>query len=122
MFRFVLRCCSIAAISQTCFAQEISVAPLTDDQKAAIQTIEQSEVLSTVSFLASDEMAGRDTPSTELDIAAAYVSARFKGAGLEGLGPDGSYYQTTELTQYLQPKTEAIITRDGMPLECRSVL
>ena len=122
MFRFVLRCCSIAAISQTCFAQEISVAPLTDDQKAAIQTIEQSEVLSTVSFLASDEMAGRDTPSTELDIAAAYVSARFKGAGLEGLGPDGSYYQTTELTQYLQPKTEAIITRDGMPLECRGVL
>lgn len=122
MFRFVLRCCTIAAISQTCFAQEISVAPLTDDQKTAIQTIEQSEVLSTVSFLASDEMAGRNTPSTELDIAAAYVSARFKGAGLDGLGPEGSYYQTTELTQYLQPKTEAIITRDGMPLECRGVL
>ncbi len=122
MFRSVLRCCTIAAISQTCFAQEISVAPLTDDQKAAIQTIEQSEVLSTVSFLASDEMAGRNTPSTELDIAAAYVSARFKGAGLEGLGPEGNYYQTTELTQYLQPKTEAVVTRDGMPLECRGVL
>jgi hypothetical protein len=122
MFRFVLRCCTIAAISQTCFAQEISVAPLTDDQKAAIQTIEQSEVLSTVSFLASDEMAGRDTPSPELDIAAAYVAARFKGAGLDGLGPDGSYYQTTELTQYLQPRTEATITRDGMPVECRGVL
>ena len=73
MFRFVLRCLTIAAISQTCLAQEISVAPLTDDQEAAIQTIEQSEVLSTVSFLASDEMAGRVTPSTELDIAAAYV-------------------------------------------------
>ena len=122
MFRSVLRCFTIAAISQTCVAQEISVAPLTDDQKAVIQTIEQSEVLSTVSFLASDEMAGRDTPSTELDIAAAYVAARFKGAALEGLGPDGSYYQTTELTQYLQPKTEAIIKRDGMPVECRGVL
>jgi hypothetical protein len=122
MFRFVLRCLTIAAIFQTCLAQEISVAPLTDDQKAAIQTIEQSEVLSTVSFLASDEMAGRDTPSTELDIAAAYVSARFKGAELEGLGPDGSYYQSTELTQYLQPRTEATITRDGMPVECRGVL
>ena len=122
MFRIVLRCFAIATISQTCLAQEISVTPLTDDQKAAIQTIEQSEVLSTVSFLASDEMAGRDTPSPELDIAAAYVSARFKGAGLEGLGPDGSYYQTTELTQYLQPRTEAIITRDGMPVECRGVL
>lgn len=122
MFRFVLRCFTIATISQTCLAQEISVTPLTDEQKAAIQTIEQSEVLSTVSFLASDEMAGRDTPSPELDIAAAYVAARFKGAGLEGLGPDGSYYQTTELTQYLQPRTEATITRDGMPVECRGVL
>lgn len=122
MFRSVLRCSAIAAIAQTCFAQGISVAPLTDDQRAAIQTIERSEVLSTVSFLASDEMAGRDTPSTELDIAAAYVSARFKGAGLEGLGLDGSYYQTTELTQYLQPKAEAIITQNGMPLECRGVL
>lgn len=122
MFRLFQRCFTIAAISQTCFAQEISVAPLTDDQIAAIQTIEQSEVLSSVSFLASDEMAGRNTPSTELDIAAAYVSARFKGAGLEGLGSDGSYYQTTELTQYLQPKAEAIITQDGMAVECRGVL
>ncbi|MFO0978706.1 MAG: M28 family peptidase [Planctomycetaceae bacterium] len=90
-------------------AQETSVPELTPDEQKAMAVIQQGMVTSTISFLSSDEMAGRDTPSKELNIAAAYVAARFRGAGLEGLGPEGSFYQTNELQQYGAPASNATV-------------
>jgi hypothetical protein len=46
-----------------------------------------------VKYLASDELEGRDTPSRGLDLAAEYIAAQFKKAGLEPGGDDG-YFQT----------------------------
>jgi hypothetical protein len=46
-----------------------------------------------VSFLASDLLEGRGTPSPGLEIAAEYIAAQFRRAGLEPAGDDG-YYQT----------------------------
>src|ERR1039458_3203669 len=46
-----------------------------------------------VSFLACDELQGRGTPSPGLDIAAEYIAAQFRRAGLEPAGDDG-YFQT----------------------------
>jgi hypothetical protein len=45
-----------------------------------------------VSFLASDALQGRGTPSPGLDIAAEYIAAQFRRAGLEPVGDDG-YFQ-----------------------------
>jgi len=47
-----------------------------------------------LSFLASDLLEGRDTPSRGLDIAAEYIAAGFRRAGLEAAGDAGSYFQT----------------------------
>lgn len=77
---------------------------LSPDEVAASKTITEGKLLSTVSFLASDEMAGRDTPSPELNIAAAYVAARMRGAGLEGAGEDGSFYQETTVDTVRAPQ------------------
>ncbi len=46
-----------------------------------------------VSFLASDALEGRGTPSRGLDVAAEYIAAQFRRAGLEPAGDDG-YFQT----------------------------
>jgi hypothetical protein len=46
-----------------------------------------------VSFLASDLLEGRGTPSRGLDLAAEYIAAQFRRAGLEPVGDDG-YFQT----------------------------
>jgi hypothetical protein len=48
-----------------------------------------------VSFLASDALQGRGTPSPGLDIAAEFVAAEFRRAGLEAAGDDG-YFQTAK--------------------------
>jgi hypothetical protein len=59
-----------------------------------------------VSFLASDALEGRDTPSKGLDIAAEYVAAQFRRAGLEPGGDDG-YFQTAEFAS-VTPNMEGL--------------
>src|SRR5688572_20182772 len=46
-----------------------------------------------LSFLASDVLEGRVTPSLGGDVAAEYIAARFRAAGLVPLGDDG-YFQS----------------------------
>jgi hypothetical protein len=70
-----------------------SAALLTPARKAALATIEPGGLRGHVSFLASDALEGRDTPSRGLDIAAEYIAAQFRAAGLEPAGDDG-YFQT----------------------------
>jgi hypothetical protein len=48
-----------------------------------------------VSFLASDALQGRGTPSPGLEIAAEFIAAQFRRAGLEPAGDDG-YFQTAK--------------------------
>lgn len=50
-------------------------------------------MLQMVELLASDKMQGRGLGSPQLDEAAEYIAARFKQAGLQAGGAEGSYYQ-----------------------------
>jgi hypothetical protein len=55
-------------------------------------------LMADVSFLASDALEGRGTPSRGLDLAAEYIAAQFRRAGLEPAGDDG-YFQTAPFEQ-----------------------
>ena len=59
-----------------------------------------------VSFLASDALEGRGTPSKGLDIAAEYIAAEFRRAGLEPAGDDG-YFQTASF-ESVTPNAEGL--------------
>jgi hypothetical protein len=59
-----------------------------------------------VSFLASDALEGRGTPSKGLDIAAEYIAAEFRRAGLEPAGDDG-YFQTAPYAS-VTPNSEGL--------------
>lgn len=63
--------------------------------RAALERISADSLRGHLSFIASDLLEGRNTPSRGLDIAAEYIAAMFRRAGLEPAGGDG-YFQATE--------------------------
>ncbi len=63
-----------------------------------LDSIQAQDLKEYVTFLASDEMKGRQTPSPELDKAAAYIAGEFKKDGVLP-GNEGSYYQIVEWTR-----------------------
>ena len=58
-----------------------------------LDTISANSLRGHLSFIASDLLEGRDSPSRGLDLAAEYIAAQFRRAGLEPVGGDG-YFQT----------------------------
>ena len=65
---------------------------------SALDSITAAGLRANLSFLSSDAMRGRYTPSPELDIAAEFIASRFRAAGLEA-PVNGSYFQKADLTE-----------------------
>ena len=82
------------AISQT--AAPVSI---TADEQAVIDRISEDSLRGNLSFIASDLLEGRATPSRGLDLAAEYIAAQFRRAGIEPAGDDG-YFQTAKWKLY----------------------
>jgi hypothetical protein len=66
---------------------------LPSDLHAVLARISPDSMRGHVSFLASDLLEGRGTPSRGLDLAGEYIAAQFRRAGLEPAG-DNAYFQT----------------------------
>ena len=73
-----------------------SVDPATSASAAA--SIDADEIFERVSFLSSDELGGRDTPSPGLERAAAYLVSQYEGMGAEPAGESGTFYQRYPFT------------------------
>ena len=69
---------------------------LTPEMRIVAGHITANSLRGDVSFLASDLLEGRDTPSRGLDIAGEYIASQFRRLGLEPAGDDG-YSQTVVL-------------------------
>src|SRR5580692_4646329 len=79
-------------------------ADLTPQMQTALDHISAQSLRGHLSFIASDLLEGRATPSKGLDLAAEYIAAQFRRAGLEPVGDDG-YFQTATLIER-QPNWE----------------
>src|SRR5205807_6663327 len=82
----------------TAVAQKVAVreapaqkATFPAEWRAALERISADSMRGHLSFLSSDLLEGRNTPSRGLDIAAEYIAAQFRGAGLEPAGDDGYF-------------------------------
>jgi Peptidase family M28 len=66
----------------------------------ALDHISADSLRGHLSFIASDLLEGRNTPSRGLEIAAEYIAAQFRRAGLEPAGDakGESYFQTSQWT------------------------
>jgi hypothetical protein len=88
----IVVCLTCLCFSQVTAPTKSGIAP---ELQAAIDHIRPSSLRGDLSFLASDLLEGRDTPSRGLDIAAEYIAAQFRRAGLEP-GGDG-YFQSARM-------------------------
>jgi Zn-dependent M28 family amino/carboxypeptidase len=71
----------------------------------ALNWISADSLRGNLSFLSSDMLAGRWTPSAGLDIAAEFIASRFRATGLEaGAGQD--YFQVADLTELAKKSSE----------------
>jgi Peptidase family M28 len=75
--------------------------PLTPEQQKVAEHISADSMRTDLSYIASDRLEGRDTPSHGLDLAAQYIAEQFRRAGLEpagragpALSGDDGYFQT----------------------------
>lgn len=70
-----------------------------------------------LSFIASDLLEGRATPSRGLDVASEYIAAQFRRAGLEPIGDDGYFQTATLLVREQNPRGfEMTVTGGGKTL------
>ncbi len=72
---------------------------ISPEVKSALDRISKDSLRGHLSFIASDLLEGRGTPSRGLDIAAEYIAAQFRRAGLEPVGDvneagEKTYFQT----------------------------
>src|SRR5689334_16154853 len=96
----LVRSLLVVVISAACLgAERAPVFRITPAARAMLDHISADSLRGHLSFIASDALEGRGTPSRGLDIAAEYIAAQFRRAGLEPVGDDG-YFQTTTM----QPK------------------
>lgn len=77
---------------------------ITPEVQAALDRVSADSLKGHVSFLASDLLEGRATPSAGLEIAAEYIAAQFRRAGLEPGGDDG-YFETAKFVS-VKPNLE----------------
>lgn len=73
--------------------------------REALDRITASSLSGDLSFIASDLLEGRGTPSTGQEIAAYYIASQFRGAGLIPVGDDG-YFQTANWQMMGRGRTE----------------
>jgi hypothetical protein len=86
----------------TFLSASITVFPQSKIIESIKEKVTRTSAEAHLSFLAADEMRGRDTGSPEIAIAANYIEAQFKMAGLKKSGD--SYFQQVGLQKIPPPK------------------
>src|SRR5262249_29912455 len=92
--RGLLRVLALCLLAASSAGSSAIVQSLRDPEvSAALDRISADSLRGHLEFIASDLLEGRNTPSRGLDVAAQYIAAEFRRAGLEPVGDDG-YFQT----------------------------
>ena len=81
-----------------------------------VETISVAQLRDYLSFIASDEMEGRDTPSRGLDTTARFLATNLARWGFKPAGDDGTFLQKIALSRDLIDKSGTHAEFNGEPL------
>jgi len=96
-------------------------APVPPEAAPVLERISAAAMRGNLSFLASDALEGRGTPSRGLDIAAEFIASQFRAAGLEPLGDDG-YFQTADWNLIDPKRAKNPPATPAAPVKVRNVV
>jgi len=91
-------------------------APASVASQRGADTITAAQMKDYLSFIASDLMEGRDTPSRGLDITAQFLATNLSHWGFKAAGDDGSYFQKIALSKDVIDKAETRVQFNGLQL------
>src|SRR4051812_12263496 len=114
---FLILCSAVILIGQTRAPVPETAkksAPVTKPTlSSALNLITADGLRGNLSFLSSDALAGRFTPSPGLDVAAEFIASQFRAAGLEP-GGDQDYFQMANMVDRQMPQPVSGMTlREG---------
>ncbi|CDM67141.1 M20/M25/M40 family metallo-hydrolase [Pyrinomonas methylaliphatogenes] len=79
----------------------------------AAEQITAAQLRDYLTFIASDEMEGRDTPSRGLDTTAKFLALQLARAGAKPAGDDGTYFQRIKLRRVKVDPEKTRVELDG---------
>lgn len=91
-------------------------APVSLVSQRGADTITAAQLKDYLSFIASDVMEGRDTPSRGLDTTAQFLATCLSRWGFKPAGDDGSYFQKIVLSREVIDKAETQVQLNGQTL------
>lgn len=80
----------------------------------AEKAVTQENLRDYLTFIASDALQGRDTPSPGLDAASEFIAFHLKRWGLKPAGDDGTYFQKIAMTRRGYDATKTTADMDGI--------
>jgi hypothetical protein len=110
---------ALLCASVLCFGEPPTSGQLPEAVSQALERISADSMRGHLSFLASDLLEGRNTPSRGLSIAAEYIAAQFRRAGLDPVPGTQSHFQTARwiLRKVGQSAAKAEILAGGRTVE-----
>src|SRR6185369_3432034 len=78
-----------------------------------VNTITAAQLKNYLSFIASDEMEGRDTPSRGLDTTAKFIAMNLERWGFKPAGDDGTFFQKIALRREVLDMSRTTAEIDG---------
>ena len=106
----------LSILANTRAIAETPVPKITPSIRAMLDHVSSNSLRGHLSFIASDALEGRGTPSKGLDLAAEYIASQFRRAGLEPAGDNG-YFQTAPAPMGGRPAAA-----DAKPITVRNVI
>src|ERR1041385_3184249 len=82
----------------------------------AVDTISANQMRDYLTFIASDEMEGRDTPSRGLDTTAKFLAMNLSRWGFKPSGDEGSFFQRIDLRRDRADSGQTKVELNGKPL------
>ena len=106
VFSFSLAPLAPRALAQRKTDRKAKATPVSLASQRGADTITAAQLKDYLSFIASDEMEGRDTPSRGLDTTAKFLATNLSRWGFKPAGDDGSFFQKIALSRDVIDKAE----------------